>query len=187
MGSSGASASTDSITPHTYTTDAISADCSVQATFSQETWRVSGLSTTAQFNGLPTGENFACSTVATNLAGDSPASNIVRLITQAPSAPSAPVITNTDYGDGEITLTVSVTNSGGVSLDYYTADCGGITGVSDVPRITVEGLENDVEYACTVTATNTSGITSTASTPVSITPEALPTGLPIWLLYEATK
>ena len=172
---------------NTYTTDAISADCSVQATFSQETWRVSGLSTTAQFNGLPTGENFACSTVATNLAGDSPASNIVRLITQAPSAPSAPVITNTDYGDGEITLTVSVTNSGGVSLDYYTADCGGITGVSDVPRITVEGLENDVEYACTVTATNTSGITSTASTPVSITPEALPTGLPIWLLYEATK
>ena len=97
------------------------------------------------------------------------------------------MITRTDYGDGEIILTVSVANTGGVPLDYYTADCGGITAVSETPTITVQGLENEVEYACTVTATNTSGITSAASSAVSVTPEASSTGLPVWLLYEAAK
>jgi hypothetical protein len=103
--------------------------------------------------------------------------------------PSTPQIINTDYGDGEIYLTVS--DSGSSSVTSYTAICTDgttqYTGTSTISRITVSGLTNGVGYSCSVTATNAAGASPASASSLPVTPEYIPTGLPIWLLYEAVK
>ena len=106
--------------------------------------------------------------------------------------PSTPQITSTDYGDGEIYLTVSVVNDGGSEITNYNAICSaaGIpaaAGTSSTPRITVSGLTNGVSYTCSVRATNAAGTSPASASSPPIVPEYVPTGLPIWLLYEAVK
>jgi hypothetical protein len=108
----------------------------------------------------------------------------------AASVPSAVVIEQFDYADGTITLTVSALD-GGASITSYDAICtdgtNSVRGSSTTNQIEVTGLTNDVAYTCTVSATNTVG-TSEPSFPTDpITPEALPTGLPIWLLIQAAE
>jgi hypothetical protein len=104
--------------------------------------------------------------------------------------PSTPQIINTDYGDGEIYLTVS--DSGSSSVTSYTAICTDgttqYTGTSTISRITVSGLTNGVGYSCFVTATNAAGTsTKSASSPPIVPEEFIATGLPMFLLYEAVK
>ena len=48
-------------------------------------------------------------------------------------------------------------------------------------------LTNETAYTCTVTATNAMGTSAASSATASITPEEVATGLPIWLLYQATQ
>ena len=107
-------------------------------------------------------------------------------------APSTPQVTNIEYGDEEIYLTVSVSNNGGSAITSYTATCTDgttdYTGTSSTSPIAVSGLTNGVGYSCTVTATNAAGTsTPSASTPPVTPEELIATGLPIWLLYEAVK
>jgi len=103
--------------------------------------------------------------------------------------PSTPQITNIDYGNEEIYLTVS--DSGSSTISTYTATCtdgkDDYTGTSSTSRITVSGLTNGVGYSCSVTATNAAGPSSSSASSPPIVPEYIPTGLPIWLLYEASK
>ena len=103
--------------------------------------------------------------------------------------PSTPQVTNIDYGNEEIYLTVS--NNGGSTISSYTATCTDgttqYTGTSSTSRITVSGLTNGVGYSCSVTATNTAGTSEASATSPPIVPEYIPVGLPIWLLYEASK
>ena len=61
------------------------------------------------------------------------------------------------------------------------------TSTSTSSPITVSGLTNDVAYTCTVTATNSVGTSSASAATAPITPEETSTGLPIWLLYQATQ
>jgi hypothetical protein len=62
------------------------------------------------------------------------------------------------------------------------------TGTSTTSRVTVSGLTNGVSYSCSVTATNALGSSTASTTSLPITPEEfIATGLPIWLLYEASK
>jgi hypothetical protein len=110
--------------------------------------------------------------------------------TTAASAPSAPQIIDTDYGNEEIYLTVS--DSGGSEITNYNAICSaaGIpaaAGTSSTPRITVSGLTNGVSYTCSVRATNAAGTSAPSASSPPVTPEYIPVGLPIWLLYEASK
>ena len=107
-------------------------------------------------------------------------------------APSTPQIINTDYGSEEIYLTVSVANDGGSEITNYNAICSaaGIpaaAGTSSTPRITVSGLTNGVSYTCSVRATNAAGTSAPSASSPPIVPEYIPVGLPIWLLYEASK
>ena len=101
--------------------------------------------------------------------------------------PSTPQITNIDYGNEEIYLTVS--DSGSSTISSYTATCTDgttqYTGTSSTSRITVSGLTNGVGYSCSVTATNAAGASPASASSLPVTPEYIPTGLPIWLLYEA--
>ena len=80
---------------------------------------------------------------------------------------------------------------GGAEITDYDATCtdgaNTYTGTSTTSPITVSGLTNGVAYTCTVTATNSVGTSSASAATAPITPEEGSTGLPIWLLYQATQ
>ena len=99
-------------------------------------------------------------------------------------------MTRSDYGDGELYLYVTANFDGGATITSYTATCtdgtNTYTGTGTSSPITVSGLTNDVAYTCTVTATNSVGTSSASAATDPITPEEMSTGLPIWLLYQAT-
>jgi len=105
--------------------------------------------------------------------------------------PATPTILDTDFGDGEIFLYVASSSNGGSTITGYNANCtdgtNTYTGTSTSSPITVSGLTNGVAYTCTVTATNSVGTSSASAATTPITPEAMATGLPIWLLYQATQ
>ena len=149
-----------------------------------------GASSPITLSGLSNGNTYSCSVVASNSAGSSAASDAVTAI-PGTSVPAAPDVIRTDYGDGEIYLFVTVSDDGGSSVTGYTASCTDgsttYTGTSADSPITVSGLNNDMAYTCTVTATNANGTSAASSATASITPEEGATGLPIWLLYQATQ
>ncbi len=155
-------------------------------------WRTTVTSSPAVISGLPASTRFSCEATATSVIGDSSSSNtLVITTTDPPTAPAVPTITSTDYEDGTIILTVSVSDNGGTDITGYEATCtdgtNTFTGTSTSSPITVSGLTNDVAYTCTVTATNSVGTSSASAATDPITPEETSTGLPIWLLYQATQ
>ena len=128
-------------------------------------------------------------TIEENTAG---CNSVAEILASVPiQAPSAPTIASTDFEDGKIILTVSVSDNGGAEITRYEATCTDSTntyiGTSTSSPVTVSGLTNGVAYTCTVTATNSVGVSSASSATDPITPEAAATGLPIWLLYQATQ
>ena len=141
--------------------------------------------------GLNNGNRYSCSVVASNSLGDSAASASLAGIPIDPVEPSTPIINRYDYGDGEIYLYVSVSSDGGADITGYEATCSdgntSFTGSGTSSPVTISGLTNDTAYTCTVTATNAIGTSPASSVTASITPEESATGLPIWLLYQATQ
>ena len=105
--------------------------------------------------------------------------------------PSAPINVKFDYGDGEIYLSFQINEDGGSPVTLVTATCtdgtNTFTGTSTESPITVSGLTNEVAYTCTVTAKNSVGTSSASAATDPITPEEESTGLPVWLLYQATQ
>jgi hypothetical protein len=104
-------------------------------------------------------------------------------------APGTPTIDRTDVGDGEIILYVNA--GGGDAPTNYKASCtdgtNTITGESSSSPITVSGLTNGTAYTCTVITENTAGTSAASAATAAITPEETASGLPIWLLYQATQ
>jgi len=104
-----------------------------------------------------------------------------------PTAPPAtPQIIRIEPGDEELTIFVSAS----VGATRYVATCEGggtsQTGESVTTSITVSGLTNDVTYSCSVFAENSFG--PSGDSPLQlVTPEVASSGLPIWLLYQATQ
>ena len=141
--------------------------------------------------GLTNNNSYSCTVTANNADGSSGASAAVAGTPKAPTVPGRPAVSRTDYGDGEIYLYVTVSDNGGSSIISYAATCtDGSTsyvGTSTTSPITVSGLTNDVSYTCTATAANSVGASTTSATTAPIIPEETTTGLPIWLLYEATQ
>ena len=108
------------------------------------------------------------------------------------SLPTTPQITDIESDDQKVLIRVSVASNGGSSITRYDATCSDGTnsfaGTSSSSLITVSGLTNGVAYTCTVTATNGVGTSTASSASAAVTPEEIiPSGLPIWLLYEATQ
>ena len=100
--------------------------------------------------------------------------------------PPTPQILSVEAGDEEIIILVAA-SEGATS---YLATCSGSDGMftkqSSTTTIVVNGPRNGVSYVCSVVAENSIG-SSEPSTQVSVTPEMAPSGLPIWLLYQATQ
>lgn len=127
------------------------------------------------------GNNFTVAPVTANCTVEA---NFVRL------APGQPTISRVEAEDGAITLFFAP--GSGVTPTSYTAYCtaegGVVTSTSDESSpITVSGLANGVDYQCYVVAKNVDRESSSSDLTSAITPVALPSGLPIWLLYEASK
>ena len=104
--------------------------------------------------------------------------------------PTSPNIVAIDAENEVISLAVS-TDDYGSPITRYDATCtdgtNTFTGQSTSSPIMVSGLTNDVAYTCKVTATNSVGTSSASAATDPIIPEEIYTGLPIWLLYEATQ
>ena len=149
-----------------------------------------GVESPIRLTGAIPGKTYACTVAPITKLGTTPVSDPYT-VTVPLELPSVPTITSTDYEDGKIILTVSVTDNGGTDITGYEATCtdgtNTYTGTSTSSPITVSGLTNDVAYTCTVTATNSVGTSSASAATASITPEEASTGLPIWLLYQATQ
>ncbi|MDB2644988.1 pre-peptidase C-terminal domain-containing protein [Luminiphilus sp.] len=106
--------------------------------------------------------------------------------------PTKPVITRAEAEDSTIILYVSVSDTGNSALSFFTATCrsgsNSVTARSITSSVTLSGLDNTKPYICSVTASNEKGhISESSLDTVSITPEAVSRGLPIWLLYQATQ
>ena len=140
--------------------------------------------------GLTQGQSYSCSIAPVTALGESARSATFNL-DYPYFVPTAPSIVGTDYEEGAIILTVSVGDDGGDAIRNYQASCVGggetRTSSSSTSVIRVEGLRDDTAYVCTVTATNGEGVSDSSQPSEAIVPEALPGGLPIWLLYEATR
>ena len=140
--------------------------------------------------GATRGRDYTCTVAPVSQLGKTPVSDPYTVSVPL-EFPSVPTITSTDYEDGKIILTVSVSDNGGTDITGYEATCtdgtNTYTGTSISSPITVSGLTNDVAHTCTVTARNSVGTSSASAATTPITPEATSSGLPIWLLYQATQ
>ena len=143
-----------------------------------------------QIDGLGRGRGYTCTLAPVSKLGTFPVSDSYMAFVPL-EVPVNPFIASTDYEDGKIILTASVSDNGGTDITGYEATCtdgtNTFTGTSISSPITVSGLTNDVAYTCTVTATNSVGTSSPSAATDPITPEETATGLPIWLLYQATQ
>ena len=112
-------------------------------------------------NSLVNGVNYSCSVVATNAAGNSPASNVVSVTSL--TVPGAPAITTTAEFDSRVTLnfTPPASNGGSAILDYEVscAAAGQATRVvvTTASPITVGSMTNNVFYTCTLRARSAAG------------------------------
>ena len=150
-----------------------------------------GASSPISLAGMGRGRDHTCKIAPSTALGIGPVSSpyVASIALQVPVAPE---ITSIEREDGLISLAFTPSSdNGGTNITGYEATCADgtntYTGTSTSSPITVSGLTNDVAYTCTVTATNSVGTSSASSATAPITPEATFTGLPIWLLYQATQ
>lgn len=106
--------------------------------------------------------------------------------------PAQPVIVRFDYERNQISLYMAPDQTG--SVTSYIATCTEtdnplvtVSSVSQTSTVVVGGLKDNVAYICRARASNAAGTGSASASTVPITPEALPAGLPVWLLYEAQR
>ena len=181
-----------------FTAEAITSDCSVDVQFARTGSVVSGSGSPITVDQLSNGVEYACVVTATNSYGVSVTSNAIPVIPNIQYvAPGPPIITKVVGDDGEVSIFFTPGSTGNLSVTY-TAECSesGPGSSSSPPTqvytasgtsspIRVSGLTNGVPVSCTVTAVNSEG--EAVSGAVSGAPEELEGGLPVWLLYEATR
>jgi hypothetical protein len=106
--------------------------------------------------------------------------------------PTSPVIESVFVRDGKIDLEV-VSKARGSEVIQYDATCRSdsltVVASSETSRIEVDGLAIDAAYKCVVSAINGAGrsVLSTETESIYLEAGSLPTELPIWMLYEASK
>jgi hypothetical protein len=125
----------------------------------------------------------AAATARTMLAGVSHTTNtteyqatISKTITAltATSRPAAPAVDSVAASNGSASISLSAPTTGGVPGRYVASCTGGgktISASSSLTTISVPGLANGVEYACTLVASNAAGTTAAPNT-IRVTPTA---------------
>jgi hypothetical protein len=74
-------------------------------------------------SGLGHGRPYGYTVAATNIVGTSAALPVVVGVPKLPSAPGTPKISRIDAGGGELNLSISVSNKGGLAISNYSASC----------------------------------------------------------------
>jgi len=132
---------------------------------------------------------YSCTLAALSRLGATPVSLAYSFT--VPGPPSRPSISAADYEDGTISLYATVGDDGGSPVTSFTAACrSGATTVivsSSTSPITLSGLASGVSYVCSVTAANALGTSVASALTPPISTEEIFSGLPIWLLYQATQ
>jgi hypothetical protein len=109
------------------------------------------------------------------------------------AAPNPPTNITITAGSGSAMLNFSIsTDTDGSPITHYTATCSANgqttrTATGSASPLTVKNLSGNVAYQCSLTATNGSGLTSSASDPLPVTPmPAKKSGLTpiLMLLFE---
>ena len=135
--------------------------------------------------GLSPNLEYECSVLATNGYGPGPVSNTLSVTPFLASRPGTPLISRVVSDDGGLMVYFIPGDTGNLDVTY-TATCGELSASASSSPILVDGLANGATVSCNVTATNSRG--SSTSGVVEGTPEELTSsGLPIWLLYQATQ
>ncbi len=132
---------------------------------------------TCAVTGLTNGSSYTFSVTATNVAGTSPASPETTAVIPR-TVPSAPNSVTTAFGNTEVSLTWSApTIDGGASISGYrvVSNPGSKTCTTDAltTACTITGLTNGTAYTFAVTAQNSEG-SSSAATSASVTPATKP-------------
>ena len=160
------------------------------STSSTNTFTAAGTASPITVSGLVNGRPYNCSVTATNTVGTSAASPVAVGVPKPPSAPGTPIINRLEGGDGELNLSISVPDNGGLAISSYSASCSDGTDVisasSTTRSVTIIGLTNATSYSCSVSVTNSLG-SSPPSVTVSGAPEEAPITLPLWIFYEAWR
>ena len=149
---------------------------------------VTSPSTTITVSGLTQGVEYDCSGFTNTAVGQSDGGNIIRQFTH-----DVPIvfISSVEIGNEELTFEVGITNDYGLPINLYYVDCtdgtNTIRGISATNTVIVTGLSNDVAYSCSAGATNSVGYGPFSAASAGLIPEFSATGLPIWLLYQATQ
>jgi len=140
--------------------------------------------------GIRSTATYDCRLVAVAAEGTSAPQRFVLSPPQPSTPPGTPTISQSDVDDGEIYLYVTGDNGGLPILEYQASCTDGAntyTGSSGSSPVTVSGLTNGVSYQCQVRMRNSLGWSGYSSYSAGIVPEEATSGLPIWLLYQATQ
>lgn len=137
------------------------------------------------FTGMTNGETYTCEFMATVDGLDSATVGAGTVVpAEILNPPGQPVITSIEGVEGA--LVVAVAPGSGPTPDAYRVVCGTKDAVSNDATVIVSGLEDGVDYICYAMA----AVGSSSSVPsigLSATAGDTLVGLPIWLLYEASK
>jgi flagellar hook assembly protein FlgD/PKD repeat protein len=123
--------------------------------------------------GVTTGKTYACSVVASNVRGNSPAGTAAAVTVGAPAAPAKPTVVKSVSGSLAVTFAAPVNN--GAAITGYTATCtstnSGVTKTKTgtASPLTVTGLSAGKAYTCTVVATNSRGTGPPSPTSAAVT------------------
>jgi hypothetical protein len=128
-------------------------------------------------------------TIASNQSG----CNSVSDIFSAVSPPGKPSITKITAGDGQISLTASVSQVGSFPVTGYRGTCKdsfnrSFTQMGSGSSVTVTGLTNGTAYTCTVVALSDGGESQASGESIPVTPEEKPEIDPavLWLVIKGS-
>lgn len=137
------------------------------------------------FAGMTNGDVYNCGVQATGNDLDSSLTSAGSVTpTASNNPPGQPGIAAIEGAEGA--LIVEVTPGVGPTPDAYRVVCGAVDAVSNSTTVAVSGLEDGTSYTCYAMAAAGSA-SSIPSVGVSAEAGTVSAGLPIWLLYEATR